>query len=93
MTWVEMVGIAAAIMTVGIYLPQMVRAWRLRDDVRALAGLSLYSIGASIIEFALWIVYCLAEDAPWGAYPYFFVLPMALVTLFLVFRARLKTDS
>lgn len=90
---IEAVGIGAAILTVCIYLPQTLKAWRLRTDSNAISGLSLISIVASIAEFSLWIVYCLAKDANWGAYPYFVVLPLVFITLAIVVRAKRRVKQ
>jgi uncharacterized protein with PQ loop repeat len=88
MSFYDVIGILAGVMTVAIYLPQALRTFRLRKDPHALQGLSIVAIGASLIEFVLWIVWGFGKEVPAGAIPYVVLLPIVTVTFFLVIRAR-----
>lgn len=88
MNFYDVIGILAGVMTVAIYLPQAARTFRLRKDAHALRGISIVAVGASLVEFALWIVWGFGKEVPAGAIPYVILLPIVAVTFFLVVRAR-----
>ncbi|MBO9578135.1 MAG: hypothetical protein J7480_05120 [Microbacteriaceae bacterium] len=90
MNFYDLIGIAAGVMTVAIYLPQAVRTFRFRRDAHALRGLSIVAIGASLVEFVLWIVWGFGKEVPAGAIPYLVLLPIVATTFFLVLRAHLR---
>ena len=88
MSFYDVIGILAGVMTVAIYLPQAWRTFQLRKDPHALQGLSIVAIGASLVEFVLWIIWGFGKEVPAGAIPYAVLLPIVTVTFFLVIRAR-----
>lgn len=88
MNFYDIIGILAGVTTVAIYLPQAWRTFRYRKDTHALRGLSIVAIGASLVEFVLWIIWGFGKEVPAGAIPYVVLLPIVAVTFFLVVRAH-----
>jgi len=86
----DLVGILAGVMTIAIYIPQAWRVFRHRHDSHALRGTSMLGVGASVVEFMLWIVWGFGRGVPIGAVPYAVLLPFVVTTFVLVARAHAR---
>lgn len=89
MPW-EWIGYAAGVMTIAIYIPQARQVFKHRHDEHALRGMSVLAVGASVVEFALWIAWGVGRGVPEGAIPYAVLLPFVLTTFVVVLRAHVR---
>jgi MtN3 and saliva related transmembrane protein len=53
MTLVDMLGLAAATLTTGSFIPQIARLWRTKDA----SGISLVTFAAFSVGIVLWLAY------------------------------------
>ncbi len=84
----DFVGYAAGAMTIAIYVPQALGVYRHRHDAHALRGMSMPGVGASVVEFVLWIVWGFGRGVPAGAIPYVILLPFVVATFVILARAH-----
>lgn len=85
---VEAIGFLAAVVSFIIFLPQALRTWSVRKDPIALAGISIGTQWLILCNATLWGVYAILTGAFWVGAPGILNAPLALFTIFLVFRAR-----
>lgn len=81
-------GFFGSATSVLLWLPQARRIWRLRADAQALAGVSLGTQLLLAFNAVLWAAYAIAVPAPWAGLPSLFNLPLALLMMTLIVRAR-----
>ena len=77
-------GLAAAVVSFVMFVPQAARVWRLRHDGEQLKGVSQAGQWMLIANAALWAVYGIGMGAYWTAIPSFVNAPLAAVTLYLL---------
>jgi len=58
--YIEVLGIVAAVLTTGSFLPQVYRTWKTRD----VSGLSLPMLVLFFIGISLWFIYGFLKDSP-----------------------------
>ena len=86
MTLVDLLGTAAATLTTGCFVPQVVRLWRTRNA----EGISLVTFAAFAVGVALWLAYGVILRA-WPiilSNAITLVLAFAIIVLTLRFRRR-----
>mgnify|MGYP001340874266 CR=1 FL=1 len=86
MTLVDLLGTAAATLTTGCFVPQVVRLWRTRNA----EGISLVTFAAFALGVALWLAYGVILRA-WPiilSNAITMVLAFAIIGLTLRFRRR-----
>ena len=86
MTPVDLLGTAAATLTTGCFVPQVVRLWRTRNA----EGISLVTFAAFAVGVALWLAYGVILRA-WPiilSNAITLVLAFAIIVLTLRFRRR-----
>lgn len=84
MTLVDLLGTAAATLTTGCFVPQVVRLWRTRNA----EGISLVTFAAFAVGVALWLAYGMILHA-WPiilSNAITLVLAFAIIALTLRFR-------
>ena len=87
MTLVDLLGTAAATLTTGCFVPQVVRLWRTRNA----EGISLVTFAAFAVGVALWLAYGVILRA-WPiilSNAITLVLAFAIIVLTLRFRRHL----
>lgn len=84
----DVVGFLAALVSSVMFLPQAARVWRMRNDPRALQGVSPLGQVLLLINASLWGLYALLTGAYWVAVPGLLNFPLACLTLLLLSRAR-----
>lgn len=79
---VELIGLAAAAMTTGSFLPQALKTWRTRDT----RSISLGMYGMMTVGVALWLGYGIAVGSPSLILANGFTLIQSALILSLKFR-------
>ena len=79
---VEIIGLAAAVMTTGSFLPQALKTWRTRDT----QSISLGMYGMMTIGVALWLGYGIAIGSPSLILANGFTLAQSALILSMKFR-------
>lgn len=84
MTFFDWIGIAAAVLTTGSFLPQAILTLRTRNT----SGISLAMYSAFTLGVALWLLYGIAV----GSWPITIAnaITLALATAILVMRLRYR---
>lgn len=82
MSWVTLIGSAAAICSTVSYLPQVIRTWRTRST----HDISLGMFAVMVLATALWLIYGIALDD--GAIIASNVLCLVLSGTILFFKLR-----
>ena len=86
MKFVDLLGSAAATLTTGCFIPQVVRLWRTRNA----EGISLVTFSAFSVGVVLWLVYGVIMEA-WPiilSNAITLVLTFAIIVLTVRFRRR-----
>ena len=71
-----------------LFLPQAVRAWRLRNDGEAMSGLSLVGFIMLLANSIAWLLYGIGLSALWIIVPNSLNIPVSLFMVALILRAR-----
>lgn len=82
------VGFAASAIAFILWLPQARKVWSLRNDHLALRGIATGTQWLVVVNALLWFAYGYLESAFWIAAPGFINLPLALMTVYIIRRAR-----
>lgn len=81
-------GLFISVIDAAIFLPQAYRAWRYRDDPKALHGISTVTMWIVIAAYAAWLVWDF-QTGRWDAHAYAWIgLPAAVFILSIVYRSR-----
>ncbi|HLP02313.1 MAG TPA: SemiSWEET transporter [Opitutaceae bacterium] len=86
MKLIDFLGMSAATLTTGCFVPQVVRLWRTRNA----EGISLVTFGAFSVGVALWLAYGVIMEA-WPiilSNAITLVLAFAIIVLTVRFRRR-----
>lgn len=81
--FLQVVGAAAAVASMLMFLPQAWQAWRSRGDVSALASISLGTTVMVLLNGVLWTVYNMGIENWWGVIPQIVSVPATLLILVL----------
>lgn len=84
----HIIGFTASTIAFVQFVPQAVRVWHLRNDPVALSGVSLATQSLVITNAILWFLYSAVTGAFWVSAPGYVTLPLALITIYFVIRAR-----
>lgn len=84
----NIVGFTAAVISFIIWLPQARSTWRYRNDPAALAVASLGTQLLVLLNATVWWVYAIGTEAYWSGAPGAVNLPLALLSIALILRAR-----
>lgn len=84
----EFVGFAASVTAFVLFWPQAVLTWKKRNDIHALSGISVWGHVLLLMNAILWGVYALLTESLWVGAPGLVNGPLALVTIFLILKAR-----
>lgn len=84
----EAVGLLASLTSFVLWLPQGVRVWRARREPAALTGIAISTQVISLAGNVLWFVYALLIDSFWLGAPIVVNLPVLVLTIGLLVRAR-----
>lgn len=89
----DALGLLASVISFVLFLPQAVSTWQHRRDPRAMAALSIWTQLLIICNATTWFAYAALTSAFWVGAPGFVNLPLAIVTLSLILRARRKKPA
>lgn len=85
---INVVGVLAAGFAFSLFLPQAFKAWRLRDDGKAMAGLSLVGMFLFLANSTVWVIYGAGLSALWVVVPNALNIPVSLFLIGLIIRSR-----
>lgn len=84
----EALGLLASLTSFILWIPQGVRVWRARRDPAALSGIAVSTQVISLVGNVLWFVYALLIQSFWLGAPIVVNLPVLLMTIAVLVRAR-----
>lgn len=84
----HLIGSAASVIAFALFLPQARATWRNRHNAAALRAVSLGTQWLVVTNALLWFAYGAVTQAFWIAAPGFVNLPLAMVSITLISRAR-----
>jgi len=87
-TAVEYVGLLASAGSLTLWWPQAVRLWRRRHSPTALGGISITTQVVLLATESLWAAYALLTASYWVGVPAMVNIPLALLAIRLLRRAR-----
>lgn len=90
---IDLIGMLAATFAFVLFLPQAVRAWRLRNDGEAMSGLSLIGFIMLLANSIAWLLYGIGLSAPWIIVPNSLNIPVSLFMIGLIIRSRKRLDT
>ena len=86
--FVHAAGLAASIVSLILWLPQVRTTWRHRNNPVEMAGISSATQYILIVNQIMWLVYGLLINSFWVWSSLIVNLPAAILTLFLIHRAK-----
>lgn len=84
----ESIGFVASLMAFILFIPQAKRTWNVRNDFKAISGVSTGTQWFLLCNAVLWAVYAILTEAFWVGAPGLVNGPLAIVSLILITRAR-----
>lgn len=91
---VLLIGLAAAVVSFVLWLPQALLVWKNRRNPLALSGVSMTTQYLVMMNATLWGVYALMTGAYWSGAPGLVNFPLAVMTVSITRRAiRSSEDS
>ena len=84
----EAIGFVASVVSLVLWWPQAARVWRHRHDGGQLGGVSISTQVLLLVNAALWGAYAVATGSFWVGAPGLVNVPLALLTITLLRRAR-----
>ena len=84
----EYVGLLASAGSLTLWWPQAVRLWRRRHSPTALGGISITTQVVLLATESLWAAYALLTGSYWVGVPAMVNIPLALLAIRLLRRAR-----
>lgn len=84
----EALGLLASLTSFVLWIPQGIRVWRARRDPAALTGIAVSTQAISLVGNVLWFVYALLIGSFWLGAPIVVNLPVLLLTIAVLVRAR-----
>ncbi|MFS0885038.1 hypothetical protein [Aeromicrobium sp. 179-A 4D2 NHS] len=84
----QLIGGTAALLSTFAFLPQIVVAWKARNNPAALAGVSAATIMMMFSNATLWIIYNASIENWWGVLPNTFVAPGMVLILWVLWKGR-----
>jgi len=91
--FVHAAGLAASIVSLLLWLPQVRTTWRHRNNATEMAGISSATQYLLIINQLMWLVYGLLINSFWVWSSLIVNLPAAILTLLLIHRAKRQLAS
>lgn len=88
----HLIGSAASVIAFALFLPQARATWRNRHNATALRAVSLGTQWLVVTNALLWFAYGAVTQAFWIAAPGFVNLPLAMMSIALISRARRKNS-
>ena len=85
---IHVIGVLGATISFVLWLPQARSTWRARRDPRALSAISVWTQLLVALNAVVWFVYAGLLGEFWVGAPGIVNLPLALLTVYLVLRAR-----
>lgn len=85
---IDFIGMLGALFAFTLFLPQAFKAWRLRNDVEAMSGLSLIGFVMLLANSTVWVLYGIGLSALWIIVPNSLNVPVSLFMLGLIIRSR-----
>lgn len=85
---VEYVGLLASAGSLTLWWPQAVRLWRRRHSPTALGGISITTQVVLLATESLWAAYAVLTASYWVGVPAMVNIPLALLAIRLLRRAR-----
>lgn len=89
---INFVGVLAAVFAFSLFLPQAFKAWRLRNDGKAMAGLSLVGMLLFLANSTVWVIYGIGLSALWVVVPNSLNIPVSLFLIALIIRSRKRVE-
>lgn len=89
----NVIGAAATFTSFIAFIPSARAVWLNRSDANALAGASVLSNLILCVNAILWAVYAVVDGALWAGVPGLFNLPLFILSIFLIVRARRRASS
>ncbi|MCL1800078.1 MAG: hypothetical protein FWG25_01770 [Promicromonosporaceae bacterium] len=83
-------GMAASIVSLVLWVPQVRKTWSHRNNSEELAGLSVLTQYILILSQILWLVYGVLISSFWVWSSLIVNVPAAVLTLYLIHRAKLR---
>lgn len=84
----NLLGLTASIISFVLWFPQAMQTWRVRNDPQAMAGISVGTQWLLVANAIIWASYAVLAHAWWSGVPSLVNLPLALGTLYLIYRTR-----
>lgn len=88
MNAVTIIGFFGSVTSCMMFIPDAIRVFKLRHDVHALAGVSLYAKGFAMVNSVLWITYAVLINAFWLGLPSSINIFVNTITVFIVTQSR-----
>lgn len=85
---INFIGVLGALFAFLLFLPQALKAWRLRDDGDAMSGLSLVGFIMLLANSTVWVLYGIGLSALWIIVPNALNIPVSLFMIGLIIRSR-----
>lgn len=90
---INFIGVLGALFAFLLFLPQALKAWRLRDDGDAMSGLSLVGFFMLLANSTVWVLYGIGLSALWIIVPNALNIPVSLFMIGLIIRSRQRLDT
>lgn len=84
----NLLGLIASTISFVMWLPQARATWKHRNSPKELAGISLGTQFLVVVNATVWGIYAFITGAYWSGAPGAVNLPLALLTIVLIFRAK-----
>ena len=85
---IDFIGMLGALFALSMFLPQALKAWRLRNNGEAMSGLSLIGFIVLLANSVTWGLYGLGVSAIWVIVPNTLNIPVSLFMIGLIIRSR-----
>lgn len=84
----NLLGLIASTISFVMWLPQARSTWRHRNSPTELAGISMGTQLLVLVNATVWGIYAVITGAYWSGAPGLVNLPLALLNIYLITRAR-----
>lgn len=89
----NILGMIASIISFVMWLPQAISTWKHRNNPTELAGISKGTQYFVLVNATIWGVYGVLSNAYWTGAPGLVNFPLALMTLYLIYRGSKLTNT
>lgn len=90
---IDFIGMLGALFALTLFLPQAIRAWRLRNNGEAMSGLSPIGFIMLFANSAVWFLYGIGLSALWIIVPNAINMPVSLFIIGLIIRSRKRSQQ